>query len=222
MSLDYRSPQTTEHRLARVMQELENVETFSRAATFGKLMVGIPLCLIGPLFVAFILKLVESNWNGNWLPSFTNTSVFAMIAIIPLLMWLERRTRGEFLSDALQGEDSRFDSYGEYELRSTKFLWAFYTEVALLGPRLLWNAIDTLRGREEIDERLRLIAAQIVLELLDHEHAITTKQLIQPGQPTNDVIHVLNYLRQCDWIDFSRQRDKVWLSSPVRQKLAKL
>lgn len=223
MTLDYRSPRTTDHRVRQVLDKLGTVHSITSAGIVLKLLLGIPLTLLGPLIVtagirhAYVREQRDSvfNWVG----------VFFLVSLVmvPLLMWLERRTRGKFLNDPLMGEDiSRPSSYGEFELRGHRTLWAIYTEFALYGPRLLWSVIDCFRTRTMVDSALLVVAAHVVVDLLDRGEAMNVRELIAPGRPGPMLVPALRFLQECDWVDTSRRRDRVWLRSPIRNRLANL
>lgn len=152
-----------------MLEELAADEKFGAASVALKLLLGVPLCLLGPFFVTVILKSIELRGHGDWLPGFGSTFLLATAVLVPLLLLLEFRTRGGFFSDSLQGETTPFaaSSYGEYRLQSAKLAWFGYTEVALTGPRLVLEAVEALRGRQPVDLPLRVAAAEIAVELFD-------------------------------------------------------
>jgi hypothetical protein len=97
-----------------------------------------------------------------------------------------------------------------------------YLEFALTGPRLLWEAIDSLRGRAPVDQGLRALAAGIVVELLDAGEGKQVRELARPDRPAPDVQRAVNYLVRRNWIGISSRRDRVWLGSDVRERLARV
>jgi hypothetical protein len=221
--IPYRTPLAGGVREQRVLNELIKSETLGWAAVAGKIALGLPPCLFGPLVVAAVAKIVESKWEANVLPGFLATWLLLTAVLLPLLMALERRTRGEFLSDAVRGETSPLaaSSYGEYQLQSARFLGTAYTELALLGPRLLWDVIDWMRRRPASDTDLRATAAAIVVELLDAGQGLVVRQLVRPDRPPADVLRAIQYLLSRDWIGTSKARDRVWLLSPTRDRLSR-
>jgi hypothetical protein len=205
------------------MSELVKLESLSWAAAIGKLALGIPLCLLGPFLVAAVVKSIELRAGGGVLPSFPAMWAVATVVLVPLLMWLERRTRGEFYAESVRGETSPLEasSYGEYQLQSTKFLWTAYTEIALLGPRLLWAFIDWAMQRPVANPEVRVAAAQVVVELFNAGQGVPLRQLVQPGRPPEAVNGAIRYLLARDWVGTSKRGDRVWLLTPVRERLAR-
>jgi hypothetical protein len=217
----YRSPVTRDAKAQRILNELITSESLGWAAAIGKLALGVPLCLLGPLLITVVAKVIEFKWGADVLPGFLLTWFLVTAVLVPLLMWLERRTHGEFFSDAVRGETSPFDasSYGEYQLQSAKVLGTAYTELALLGPRLLWAFIDWIMQRPGADASVRATAAAIVVDLLQAGQGLAIRELIRPDRQKVDVLRAIKYLVSRDWVGTSRQGDRVWLSTPVRERL---
>jgi hypothetical protein len=212
------------HRVQRVLGELAADEKLGAASVAVKILLGVPLCLLGPLLVTVILKFIEFRGNGDWLPAFGSTFLLVAAVLVPLLLLLEFRTRGGFFSDSLQGESSPFtaSSYGEYRLQSAKLAWLGYTEVALTGPRLVLEAVEALRGHKPVDLPLRVAAAEIVVDLFDAGQGMPVQQLVRPHRPLPVVWRAVNYLTRREWAGISSRRDRVWLATPVRERLARL
>lgn len=222
--LEYRSPATGTPRVQRLAHELKVAEALGGAAVATKLAVGVPLSLIGPFLIASFLFIIDRRVQADVLPGFGMTLLLACAVVVPWLMWLERRSRGEFFLDAVRGETTPLgaSSYGEYELQSAKFGWYAWTEIALTGPRLLWEAIDSLRGHAPVDQGFRLVAAEVVVELLDAGEGLPLRKLVLPERPAAMAQRVVAYLVRCQWADVSSCKDRVWLTSPVRARLARL
>jgi len=220
-TLDYRTPGIGPPRVQRVLDELLKAETVSNATLYARLAIGAGLTLIGPMFVALILKSVESKWSAFWFPEFWMTTFLVAIVLVPLLMWLERRSRGEFFADATCGDTSPFDSssYGEYEIQSTKFAWTAYTEIALTGPRLLWEGIDGLRGKPQGNQATREVAASIVVDLLDADGGVPVRELLREDRPYEALVPGVRYLVQQEIAATSKRGDRVWLSTAWRNRL---
>jgi hypothetical protein len=203
-----------------VLRELDAVDRMAWTVVATKLAIGVPLCLVGPAFVTLLIKSLERNAGASLLPGFFATFCLVTLVLFPLMLWYERRTAGEFLSDALSGESAdRASSYGEYQLRSTRLTWTAYVEIALTGPRLAWEVVDGSRGRSRIDPAERQLAAEIVADLFDAGQGVPTKSLFKPGRHPKRVVAAVEYLAKREWVGTSKTRDRIWLSSPARQRL---
>lgn len=222
--LDYRTPGAAPTLDQRILQELLLDESLGRTAIAGKLAIGLPLCLVGPLFVTMILKAVEIKWAAEVLPGFFYLLALTSLVVVPLLFWLEHRSRGSFLSDAMQGETSPLQatSYGEYALGRERFGWIAWTEIALLGPRLCLEVLRSTAAEKPVGSHTRTVAAQIVVELLEAGEGLEVRRVLRPDGPVADVRPAIAYLVARDWIGLSRQRDRLWLLSQRRQRLVRL
>ena len=225
-TLDYRSPDTGAHRVQRVMRELEAAETLGAASVGIKLLVGIPLCLLAPLVVTLVLKRIERR--GDFLPGFEATLLLTAAIVVPLLMRSARRTRGpsfaEGVYDGMTAESSRYDvsSIEGFRLRSPAMEWQVYADIALAGPRLVWSAIDAVSGKVAVDPPLRVVAAEIAIGLFEAGESRLLRELVRPNRPPRLVARAVHYLLRRDWLCISPGRDRVWLATPVRERLARL
>jgi hypothetical protein len=226
--VDYRTPGVGDHRVRAVLELLERDEATGMAAAWGKLALGVLLTLIGPFLVATVLVGVARR-RGSRLdpppgPSFVLVFSGCCVVMVPLLLWYERRTHGDFLNDAVRGEGSptQASSYGEYELQKSKMTWIAYTEAALLGPRLLWHVYDWAKGTPAVHQPVRVVAAHVAVELLDAGGGVPIKRLARPDRPLAEVQWAVKYLQSRDWADVSKARDRAWLTTPTRERLAQL
>ena len=226
--VDYRTPGVGDHRVQAVLNLLGRDEATGMAAAWGKVGLGVLLTLIGPLLVATIISGVGARLSSRSDPAspppFAVTFGLCCLVLVPLLLWYERRTRGGFLNDAIQGETSpmQASSYGEYELQKSKMAWIAYTEAALLGPRLLWHVYDWARGTPAVHQPARVAAAEIVVELFDAGGGVPIKRLVRPGRPLAEAHWSVKYLHSREWADVSAARDRVWLTTPTRERLIEL
>ena len=220
-TLRYRTPGVGAHRVAAVAAMLELAEALGLVAAAGKTAAGIPLTLVGPLLVATLVTGIARRTAADQTYLFQVVFSIACVAVVPLLMWHERRTRGRFFEDAVRGETGTrgASSYGEYELQAATFLWTAYVEVALLGPRLLWHVWDWARGTPRVGPAVRAAAAEVVVDLLDAGEGVPVRRLVRPGRSLAEIHWAIRYLVEQDWAGVSRRRDRVWLTTPVREKL---
>jgi hypothetical protein len=221
--LDYAAGNTGPSRVQRVLSELAAAEARGQATIVTKILLGVPLTFLGPALVSSMIVGFSRRLNLG-ASGFLVTFVVVSAVLVPLLMWYERRTRGEFLTDSVRGETSPFEasSYGEFEMQRSKMAWYGYVEVALTGPRLLWEVIDYLRGSTLVDQPLRLIAAQIAVELFDAGEGRPIETLVREDRPARVAWIAIQYLLRREWVGISSRKDRVWLASDVRERLSRL
>jgi hypothetical protein len=220
-ALDYRILLPDVESVDLVLHELVRSQSLDLAGALVKLAIGVPLCLLGPLFVAVLIEPLVLRWGGRLLPSFGTIFLVLAAVLVPLLLWLERRTKGEYFADVMR-EESRTppDSVSdEFQRRDTGLAWAFFTEIALLGPRLVWAFIDWLRGRPHGDAATRIAAAQIACELFAQGEGLPLSALVRPNRPPAQVAAAVRQLLATEWMGLSVHRDRVWLSSRTHDRL---
>jgi hypothetical protein len=220
-ALDDRTPVPNGDSVDRVLRELVRAESLKLAGSVAKLAIGLPLCLLGPLFVAVLIEPLLMRWGGGLFPSFGTIFLILTAVLLPLLLWLERRTKGEYFADVIREESrtvagSRDD---EFQRRDTGLACAFFTEIALLGPRLVWAFIDRLRGRPRGDRSTRLVAAQVACELVARGEGVPLSALVRPDRPLSQVAAAVEHLLACGWVGRSVQHDRAWLASRVAARL---
>ena len=221
-SIDYRSPGVGAHRVQAVAEMLARGEAIGMAAAWGKLAAGTVLTLVGPFLVSVIVRGVMYKRRWDVAPPFAATFTLVCLVVVPLLMWYERYTRGRFLEDEFSGGIgyTRPSSYGEYEMQKMRFSYLMYVETALLGPRLLWHVYDWARGTPTVHQPVRVLAAEMTVELLDAGEGLPVKRLVHSDRTPGQVHWALRYLESRDWVGVSKARDRAWLCTPVREKLA--
>ena len=95
------------------------------------------------------------------------------------------------------------------------------TVFGLTGPRLLWEVYDRARGAPGADRAVRVAAAEVAVDLLDAGRGLPVRRLVRPGRTAAEVWRAVRYLGDREWVGVSRRRDRVWLLSPVVERLGK-
>lgn len=220
MTLDYRSPQTHEHRVQKVLTELSQDEVIGLMTTILKVVVGVPLCFLLPLLVTAILKRGDYRFHVHALPDFGILfAVFSLIAI-PILFWFQRHGKQQLLWDNLQYEPE-LPRYGNQVMWTAGHVFLLL-EVALFGPKLLWSVWDAFDTRGRIDPPTRTAAAALVVSMLEADRAFPISGFVSAQFTREEIISALKYLNQRGWITFSRKQDRVRLSSSVRKQFKDL
>lgn len=217
MTLDYRSPQTHEHRVQKVLAELSQDEVIGLVEIGMKLVFGLPLCFFAPFVVTSAVGYVTYRIRIVDAPGFLTMLAFFSIILIPLLFWYERRGHGEILWDSLRHESGHFSGIARRNLSVGSF--AMLLELALFGPKLVWSAIDRIRDADPVDQPTRTAAATIVVLLLQAEDSVRIGSLFSAQFTHEEIASALKYLHQRAWIILSRKRDRVTLSYSIRRQL---
>lgn len=185
---------------------------------------GALLGLILPLGLAHFLYAIAMPLAG--FRPLDRLLLFAtcLVCVNVLLFWLELRSRGEFLNDAIKGEGGgsdywRTSSRGEWEVKQYTWAWILYLEYLLTGPRLMVSAVRRWQERRSIGRVDIERAAQVVWTLQAHDGGISTTALLLNGEPMSRLRPVLRFLQLHDWIDLGDKGRRVWLLSEARKTL---
>src|SRR5690242_8861470 len=118
-SLDYDSALPGGSRAQMILHRLIVSETMNWTVISVKLGCGLALCCIGPWLVSAILYAMLSRLGVHSPLEYPTFFVLVSFIVLPMLMWFERRTAGEFLSNALSGDSSPLaaSSYGEFQMQ---------------------------------------------------------------------------------------------------------
>ncbi|HRK31355.1 MAG TPA: hypothetical protein PLD59_09775 [Tepidisphaeraceae bacterium] len=218
--LDYRNPSTGTSRRQKIILALQQTEALDFASMATRLAIGVPLTLAAPFFLTIFVKFICFNFRWPWPLGFFSTFFLLCFVIVPWQMWYERRTHGGFYMDAARshGDPLDADSMGEYRMNQTRAAAAVYVELALTGPRMLWEAIDRFQGRGKLDMSRLTAAAEIADELLAAGQGIEVRQLITPDRPLPRVRELVEFLKQHDWADTSTDGKRVWIRSDVTKR----
>jgi hypothetical protein len=219
--LDYRTP-ANELKLRRIATALKAREGMFWIKVVGMLGVGAPASFVGPLVVTSIARklcdALEYPVSGLTLLN------LSCLTVLPLLYWVEARTRGNFLAEELQaqgttGEDVyRTSSYGEWELRRTAVVYAVYIEVFLYGPRMVIGGLRRLRARARLRGPAIHRAAEIVMFLAVVDGGVSVESLRRSESP-RELRQTLLYLQLHEWVDRGDRGRRVWLLSTARRRL---
>lgn len=183
--------------------------------------IGVPLTLLGPVVVGTAFWLICRRYGVALPIGYLATLGVFCAALVPLLMLLERGTHGQYFSNAAGDLTHPRDirSYGEWEMNQAQATWHAYVEIALTGPRLLWEAIDQLRGRNQVSDADAALAAELVEHLRAAGAAMPVRELFAPHRPADDVHRAVGLLKHLDWADVSADGRRVWLRSDAVERL---
>jgi hypothetical protein len=200
-----------------------------RASIVARMILGMLLLLIGPAAVAsigWVVMAVGLHHITPWTWCFA-----AMIVImVPLLLRLEARTKGNYLADAVR--DSAPDSAGWMRgpsllmpmagltstLRNPRGVSAGFMEIFLMGPRLLLRAYREARTLRVLAHVDRHLAANVLLKLVEREHGLPPKDLFPPLEVPN-ATPTLAWLALQGWIGVAAGGERAYLYSEARRKL---
>jgi hypothetical protein len=221
--LDYRTP-ANELRLRRIARAIRAREGVFWLKLAAMLAVGVVASFLGPIVVASIAR----KFLGALDVPISGAAAFqlSLLTVMPLLYWLELRTRGSFLSEELQAQGTTGEhlfstsSFGEWEFRRTAVAYAVWIEVFLYGPRMTIDAVRQSSARIRLRNPAVHRAAEIVMLLATVDGGVSLGMLRGVDDP-DDLRRTLTYLRLHDWIDIGDHGRRAWLLSTARRRLPK-
>lgn len=229
-TLDYRNPRDAS-RQGRVEQLIRERETVLGMKLFAMAVIGPVVSLAAPAAVAGLVILVDQRWDLRWGFSFLPVFCVCALVLVPVLFFLEWRTRGEFFLDTARdwglGDNVndlgmiQTSSHGEWELQTAAATWAAYVEIFLLGPRITLNCVREIRIRRNLGPLDERRAADVVAALLDHDSGINPRTLLRLNETPDDLRPTLLLLVLLNIIDVSKDGQRVWILTEARRALGK-
>ncbi len=208
-------------RVQHTLRELIASESMGLATAAFKVIVGLAMCFAPPFFLTCMIWVYSTGRASFGITFF----VLSLIAI-PYLLLIERRTRGQFLEQAMDAITPRTGSNDPWtnwdagtDRRTREALAAIRMETGLFGPRLLWSVYDWYRERKPVEPPVRVTAAEIAVELFDANNSLRLRELVRPHRSAAEVIDAANFLVRCEWADLYRDSLRLRLRGGVRKRL---
>lgn len=203
----------------------------ARLLALGKLLLGTPLTLIAPLFLGTIFWYACGAVGGWWL-SWKLWFAGLTLITVPLLLRLEWRTRGNYLTQTVTS--SEVSHLGAFYILGGPLggaraiaagivdpaqVSAGFVELFLTGPRLLIEGWQYLRLTQRLGRPDLHAAADMLLTLLRSEHGLPVKQLLKHcGDHAG--LQQLNWLMLYDWVGLTQQ-GQAYVYSAARERLSR-
>jgi hypothetical protein len=200
--LDYRASAAVEASKRALSAAVRHRERAYQAGAWSMFAVGALALLGGPAMIALCVTSIQYHHH---LLGYGVSFALAAITLVPLLFWIERRTRHTTPSDLL-----RCTSDGECELRRSSGL----LELLSWAPRRIISARERLSGTVSAAVTTEAIATINYLRHFDG--GVGTDEL-----PTIQPLPVLRYLVSRDWVGVSETGDRVWLLKDARRALGR-
>lgn len=219
--LPYKSPYAATD--ARIVRHLRIREAWGFARIIAGYTFGIPLCFLAPALITWFL-IVPGRYRPALFSADSFAAIFTILCIIlvPLLIWYERRTRGEYFMDALRdwGPDGNWFSGSIHRGADTEGPGAIVMmELFLYGPRLVIGATRALRERGRLRHVPLALAADVLRHLLQFDHGIPPAELRDVSADARVVRDAILYLAFFDWVDLSKDRTRIWVLTDARKAL---
>lgn len=197
------------------------------------LLVGVPLCAMGPIVLASLFwfsigRVFQVWWSWN-----SYLAVFTVVSL-PLLFRLEYQTQGNYFSQLMQ-EPSRATGLSLLSPSSSignlgaLAAWAAnpgktaggFVELFMYGPRLILGAICRFRMSRSAGRPDRARAIEIVQLLLARDGGLELERILRGGETRESILPTLAWLVYHRWIDVGQKNQRVWLLTESREHIAR-
>src|SRR4051794_2332076 len=177
----------------------------------GLTTLGLGFLTFGPILLGTIIWARGTRRHyADYPTTWFGAVMVASVCIIPLLFLLEWATRGLFFENVAE---SAGDSYFGRRMAGRAFL----IEMLLWGPRMLLSAGRRLRSGATYRGVDRALAAQMLAKLVRSDEGIPIGQVFDASNPV--AVPTLTYLTYFDWVDLSKNGDRIWVLSDARKVL---
>lgn len=217
-TLDYRTSAAVDAAKLALTTAVRHRERAYQAGAWSMLGAGLLALLVGPMLIAGFITSLAARWNAHHVLGYWSLFGITAMALIPLLFWCERRTRGQWFEEEMRAQGTtpadlwQCSSRGEWELRRTAASWAAIFEILLWGPRMIMAARERFSG--VVSAAVQLEATATINYLRHFDGGVGTDEL-----PTIQTLPVLRYLISRDWVGVSKTGDRVWLLTDARRAL---
>ena len=226
VTLNYQRPVGSSDRLAERLRQRELAKKGSIAM---HLVIGLPCLLIGPIVLSAIYFMLAVIWFGAY--SYWSLIFWSsVVLVIPLLFWTEIRAHGTYFTDTVREANPDGNNPTNYVLLGELgMLTAFIVnprlsasglvELFLFGPRMILEAITSLRRVNALRQVDRGRAVNVLADLLAHSTGSELRVLLHENETLASLLPVVAYLLYYQWVDISKTGDRVWVLSDARSSL---
>jgi hypothetical protein len=210
--LAYRRPRTLDTHERSVAQAIAVRERAYQAAAWAMLLIGIVALFVGPAVLAGAAVGVESRMHVMHALSWWAMFGIVCAAVVPLLFWLENRTRGQWFEEELRGGSGATISQALFAPMTSNIGVgaAAIVEIMLWGPRLVIGARQ--RWKTRVATATLHDAAAIIGFLRHFDGGVAVNEL-----PTVQPLRVMGYLVSRDWVGVSKDGQRVWLLGDAKK-----
>jgi len=211
--------------ISNARMHMRHREVLFRIKTIAMLVFGIPLSLVGPLFLSSAFWIFAWRFYSHdvrWAWFFWG----AVGVAVPLLYRLEIRTRGNYLGTVATESELAPPPHGMLihgpcgamlgiaaVAANPQQSAASIVEIFLAGPRLVLDAWKQTRLARHLK------AAEIIAELHAREDGLAVAKFILKGESFESLLPTFAYLSFHHWIGAGKGWNRIWLLTESREGL---
>jgi hypothetical protein len=209
---------------AKIQELLRTEYSKSMAGAVGLFFTGLAVSAVMGIVVATVIWFALNSLAGKTLIGWFGWFIVYWAVLVPLLIWHERRSRTDYVVEALSSKDPHASSHSEKEWDQARV--QSRVRVAQLagsltwGPRALLDGVSGLRGKwTPRQNHMFRRAARLVLDLAKYDGGIEIRALLHPPEDMQSFMAAVDWLDKANWLGKSTDGQRLWLSTPARQKL---
>jgi len=230
-----------EHRIGAIgietiRRHLDERAELRRRSDALQVVLGIPLCFVGPVVIGTMLWAAGTMLLQAWLPWWLFIAALSIL-MIPLLLRLEMQTAGQYLSDSVRTIGDRFPdampvTFGGHVgaggmtgralatvLMNPEGIASMFVEVFLAGPRMVLRSRSQRRMAKALERVDKHRTAEVVSKMLSRVGGMPPGELLKEGERIGDVLPSVTWLSFYGWIGVTTKVDRVFLFSESREAL---
>ncbi|HYO09851.1 MAG TPA: hypothetical protein VER17_12845 [Tepidisphaeraceae bacterium] len=212
---DRRRPRGLDRNERPLAQAIHLRERAYRAAAWPMLLVGLLALFIAPILLASLVVSLE-HWLSVPRPlGWWSCLALASLALIPLLFWVELRSRTQWVRSEVTGESVTIADalLAPARAEAGSVALGAVAEILLPAPRMILAARERLRAPASAATLHDAAAALNFLRQHDDD-GVRVADL-----PTVRPLGVLCYLVSREWAGVSPAGDRVWLAPDAKRAL---
>jgi hypothetical protein len=208
-------------QLALEVAEMLRIEhAAGLAMTVGRMVLGALVCLLVGMILASVLVAILAALLGGSILGWWGWYFVYLVALVPFLIWHERRTRPDYLADAMVSIDPKPSSRGEWEANQFSALVATVVSILVWGPRSLIDGVRTIQSWRTGHSAILRRAAAMVMKLRKTAGAVPLPSLLIVPEDMHLFGAAVDLLDEHGWIGRSSCGQSIWLDSRYREKVA--
>lgn len=219
-----------------ILRRLDERAELRRRTEAMQIVLGVPLCFVGPVVIGTMLWAAGSMLIHTWLPWWLIVSGLSLVMIPPLFR-MERKTGGNYLSESMREisvryPDARVLFSAEYlgvsaaaglglatVIMNPGTVSAMFVEVFLAGPRMVLRGRSNRRIATALERVNRARTAEVVSKMLSRVGGMPPGELLKDGETMSDVLPSVTWLSFYGWIGVTAKVDRVFLFTESREAL---
>jgi hypothetical protein len=198
-------------------------EAGSLPGSVGRLLRGIGICFAMGVLGASVLAIGLYMIAGTTLIGWWGWFLAYLIVLASLLIWHERKTRPDYVSDSVRATEPKSSSRREAAPDQTTPKAPVYIAWAVWGPLALLEGMRGMRGmRTRAQHAVLDRAGLLIVDLSQSMQGIEIRDLMHPPEDMDVFSASVDLLDKHGWIGKATDGQSMWLNSTFRQKLLAL